>query len=89
MLGAHPRAVRRALSRFQSLSETVYDLFQRGDLPGWKVSRAGLITKAAVLWWLEASTTPRTTAAQDAALARGPAGYARRAGEKAMGISSL
>ena len=58
-------------------ADTVYDLCQRGDLPGWKVGRTGLITKAAVLWRLEASTTQRTTAAQDAALARTPAGYAR------------
>jgi hypothetical protein len=47
----------------------VYDLFQRGDLPGWKVGRTWLITKAAVLRWLEASTTQSTAAAQDAALA--------------------
>ena len=58
-------------------ADTVYDLFQHGALPGWKVGRTGLITTAAVLWWLEASTTQRTTAAQDAALARAPAGYAR------------
>ena len=45
--------------------------------PRWKVGRTGLITTAAVLWWLEASTTQRTTAARDAALARAPAGYAR------------
>jgi len=58
-------------------ADTVYDLFQRGDLPGWKVGRTWLITKAAVLWWLEASTTQSTAAAQDAALARAPAGEAR------------
>lgn len=50
-------------------SDTVYDLFQRGDLPGRKVGRKWLTTKTAVLKWLEHSTTPRTTAAQDAALA--------------------
>jgi excisionase family DNA binding protein len=50
-------------------ADTVYDLFQRGDLPGWKVGRTWLITKAAVLRWLEASTTQSTAAAQDAALA--------------------
>jgi excisionase family DNA binding protein len=58
-------------------ADTVYDLFQHDALPGWKVGRTGLITTAAVLWWLEASTTQRTTAAQDAALARAPAGDAR------------
>lgn len=58
-------------------ADTVYDRFQRGDLPGWKVGRTWLITKAAVLWWLEASTTQSTAAAQDAALARAPAGEAR------------
>ena len=46
-------------------ADTVYDLFQHDALPGWKVGRTGLITTAAVLWWLEASTTQRTTAAQD------------------------
>jgi len=50
-------------------ADTVYDRFQRGDLPGWKVGRTWLITTAAVLRWLEASTTQRTAAAQDAALA--------------------
>jgi excisionase family DNA binding protein len=44
-------------------ADTVYDLFQRGDLPGWKVGRTWLITKAAVLRWLEASTTQSTAAA--------------------------
>jgi excisionase family DNA binding protein len=54
-------------------ADMVYDLFQRGDLPGWKVGRTWLLTKAAVLRWLEASTTQSTAAAQDAALARAPA----------------
>jgi excisionase family DNA binding protein len=58
-------------------ADMVYDLFQRGDLPGWKVGRTWLLTKAAVLRWLEASTTQSTAAAQDAALARAPAGSAR------------
>jgi type I restriction enzyme M protein len=47
------------------------------DLPGWKVGRTWLLTKAAVLRWLEASTTQSTAAAHDAALARAPAGSAR------------
>ena len=50
-------------------TDTVYDLFQRGDLPGRKVGRKWLITKAAVLRWLEQSAPPRPAAAQDAALA--------------------
>jgi excisionase family DNA binding protein len=50
-------------------ADTVYDLFQRGDLPGRKVGRKWLTTKTAVLRWLEQSTTPRTAAAQDTALA--------------------
>lgn len=51
-------------------ADTVYDLFQRGDLPGRKVGRKWLTTKTAVLKWLEQSAAPRATAAQDAALAR-------------------
>jgi hypothetical protein len=49
----------------------VYDLFQRGDLPGRKVGRTWLTTQTAVLRWLEQSTSPpRTMAAQDTILAR-------------------
>lgn len=51
-------------------ADTVYDLFQRGDLPGRKVGRKWLTTKTAVLKWLEQAATPRTTAAQETALAR-------------------
>ena len=58
-------------------ADMVYELFERGDLPGWKVGRTWLLTKAAVLRWLEASTTQSMAAAQDAALARAPAGSAR------------
>ena len=50
-------------------ADTVYDLLQRGDLPGRKVGRKWLTTKTAVLQWLEQSATPRPTAAQEAALA--------------------
>jgi excisionase family DNA binding protein len=49
--------------------DTVYDLLQRGDLPGRKVGRKWLTTKTAVLKWLEQSATPRPTAAQETALA--------------------
>ena len=51
-------------------ADTVYDLLQRGDLPGRKVGRKWLITKTSVLQWLEQSAPPRTTPAQESALAR-------------------
>jgi excisionase family DNA binding protein len=51
-------------------ADTVYDLLQRGDLPGRKVGRKWLTTKTAVLKWLEQSGTPYPTAAQETALAR-------------------
>jgi excisionase family DNA binding protein len=51
-------------------ADTVYDLLQRGDLPGRKVGRKWLTTKTAVLKWLEQSATPHQTAAQETALAR-------------------
>jgi len=50
-------------------ADTVYDLLQRGDLPGRKVGRKWLTTKTAVLKWLEQSATPHPTAAQETALA--------------------
>jgi excisionase family DNA binding protein len=51
-------------------ADTVYDLLQRGDLPGRKVGRKWLTTKTAVLRWLEQSAAPRSTAAQETTLAR-------------------
>ena len=51
-------------------ADTVYDLLQRGDLPGRKVGRKWLTTKTAVLKWLEQSAPPRATTAQESALAR-------------------
>jgi excisionase family DNA binding protein len=50
-------------------ADTVYDLLQRGDLPGRKVGRKWLTTKTAVLKWLDQSATPYPTA-QETALAR-------------------
>lgn len=50
-------------------ADTVYDLLQRGDLPGRKVGRKWLTTKTAVLQWLEQSATPRATSGQERALA--------------------
>jgi excisionase family DNA binding protein len=37
--------------------DTVYSLFQSGDLPGRKVGRKWVTTKAAVLRWIETSAT--------------------------------
>ncbi|MGE3542015.1 MAG: helix-turn-helix domain-containing protein [Candidatus Tectimicrobiota bacterium] len=80
---ARPRAVTRfpevldvhlAAQLLTVSADTVYDLFQRGDLPGRKVGRKWLTTKTAVLKWLEQSGAARPTAAQDAALARAIAG---------------
>jgi len=51
-------------------ADTVYDLLQRGDLPGRKVGRKWLTTKTAVLKWLEQSATPHPTARHETALAR-------------------
>ena len=51
-------------------ADTVYDLLQRGDLPGRTVGRQWLTTTTAVLQWLEHSVTSRPTAAQETALAR-------------------
>ena len=51
-------------------ADTVYDLFQRGDLPGRKVGREWLTTKTAVLRWLEQSTKHNTETQEDAVLAR-------------------
>jgi excisionase family DNA binding protein len=41
-------------------ADTVYDLFARGELPGRKVGRKWLTTKAAVLRWIETSATNDT-----------------------------
>jgi excisionase family DNA binding protein len=53
-----------AAAQFMTVSsDTVYSLFQRGELPGRKVGRKWVTTKAAVLRWIENS-------ASDDALAR-------------------
>jgi excisionase family DNA binding protein len=41
-------------------ADTVYDLFNKGELPGRKVGRKWLTTRAAVLRWIEASATNDT-----------------------------
>jgi excisionase family DNA binding protein len=38
-------------------ADTVYDLLAKGELPGRKVGRKWITTKAAVLRWIEASAT--------------------------------
>src|SRR5688572_12141445 len=40
--------------------DTVYELFQSGDLPGRKVGRKWITTKAAILRWIEGSSTGDT-----------------------------
>ncbi len=42
--------------------DTVYDLFATGELPGRKVGRKWITTKAAVLRWIETSATDETLA---------------------------
>jgi excisionase family DNA binding protein len=41
-------------------ADTVYDLFAKGELPGRKVGRKWLTTRAAVMRWIEASATNDT-----------------------------
>jgi excisionase family DNA binding protein len=41
-------------------ADTVYDLFAKGELPGRKVGRKWITTKAAVLRWIETSANNDT-----------------------------
>jgi excisionase family DNA binding protein len=41
-------------------ADTVYQLFRKGELPGRKVGRKWITTKAAALRWIEASATNDT-----------------------------
>src|SRR6202045_3737508 len=43
-------------------ADTVYDLFAKGELPGRKVGRKWITTKAAVMRWIETSSTDDTLA---------------------------
>jgi excisionase family DNA binding protein len=43
-------------------ADTVYDLFASGDLPGRKVGRKWMTTRAAVLRWVETSSNGNTVA---------------------------
>jgi excisionase family DNA binding protein len=50
-------------ARFLTVSaDTVYSLFQKGELPGRKVGRKWITTKSAVLRWVESSATGDTLA---------------------------
>ena len=50
-------------ARFLTVSaDTVYSLFQKGELPGRKVGRKWITTKSAVLRWVENSATDDTLA---------------------------
>lgn len=43
-------------------SDTVYDLFKSGELPGRKVGRKWITTRAAVLRWIESSAEQHSLA---------------------------
>jgi excisionase family DNA binding protein len=43
-------------------ADTVYDLFAKGELPGRKVGRKWITTKAAVLRWIENTSSTDTLA---------------------------
>lgn len=48
-------------AKFLTVStDTVYTLFQKGELPGRKVGRKWITTKASVLRWVESSATEDT-----------------------------
>lgn len=55
VLGVHETAALLACS-----ADTVYNLFAKGELPGRKVGKKWLTTRAAVLRWIEASATNDT-----------------------------
>jgi len=48
--------VRGAAALLTVSTDTVYDLFSTGQLPGRKVGRKWITTKAAVLRWIESSS---------------------------------
>jgi excisionase family DNA binding protein len=45
-------------------ADTVYDLFAKGELPGREVGRKWITTKAAVLRWIENTSTDDSLARQ-------------------------
>lgn len=52
--------VRMAAALLTVSADTVYELFASGELPGRKVGRKWITTKAAVLRWIESSSTQDT-----------------------------
>jgi excisionase family DNA binding protein len=60
-------------------ADTVYDLFAKGELPGRKVGRKWITTKAAVLRWIENTSGDDTLAR---AVQRGDMGALTRAMNK-------
>jgi excisionase family DNA binding protein len=50
--------VRMAAELLTVSPDTVYELFKNGELPGRKVGRKWITTKAAVLRWIEQSFAP-------------------------------
>jgi len=46
-------------------ADTVYDLFAKGELPGRKVGRKWITTKAAVLRWIESTSGRRQPGPRD------------------------
>ena len=52
--------VRMAAELLTVSPDTVYELFKNGELPGRKVGRKWITTKAAVLRWVEQSFAPDT-----------------------------
>jgi excisionase family DNA binding protein len=49
--------VRGAAALLTVSPDTVYELFQKGELPGRKVGRKWITTKTAVLRWIENTST--------------------------------
>jgi excisionase family DNA binding protein len=48
--------VKRAAELLTVSTDTIYDLFKRGELPGRKVGRKWLTTRNALLRWIESSS---------------------------------
>jgi excisionase family DNA binding protein len=54
--------VRGAAALLTVSADTIYDLFSKGELPGRKVGRKWITTKAAVLRWIENTAGDETLA---------------------------
>ena len=57
MIPAAGSNVQGAAALLTVSADTVYDLFAKGELPGRKVGRKWITTKAAVLRWIENTST--------------------------------